>query len=233
MTTTEQLASPRLSVGDFMTREVVTVRPDTSLKEVARLLVEHRVSGLPVVESGRVVGVVSESDLLVKAHGTDAVERRPFGRVFGKSRATRDQLAKIEATTALDAMTAPAISIGPERPVMEAAATMARNHVNRLPVLDNDSLVGIISRADIARSFTRSDSELAQVIREALLYQTLWLDPARFDVVVTDGNVRIRGRVERRSTALMIERIPTLIPGVIAVDAEVEWEIDDQPTPGG
>jgi CBS domain-containing protein len=222
-----------LSVRDYMTRDVVTVPADASLRDVALLLVEHRISGLPVVEDGRVVGVVSESDLLTKAHGADGVEGRPFGRLLGESRATQDQVAKIEATSARDAMTSPPLTIGPERPVVEAAASMNRNGVNRLPVVDDGRLVGIISRGDLARAFTRSDDELADVVRDALLYQTLWLDPATFDVAVERGTVRIRGKVERRSTAGMIERIPTLIPGVIAVDADVAWEIDDHPAPGG
>ena len=113
-----------------------------------------------------------------------------------------------------------------------AGAIMARRRVNRLPVVDSELLVGIISRGDVVRVFSRSDEELAEVIRQAVLYQTLWLDPAVFEVGVTNGNVRIAGRVERRSTAEMIERIPTLIPGVIGVEADVAWEIDDQPSPG-
>ena len=221
-----------LSVRDFMTPQVVTVRPSTSLKEVAQLLAEHRISGLPVVDDQRVVGVISEGDLLAKAGGRDAVTRRPFGKVLGESRATREQLAKIDASTARDAMTAPAITIAPEQPVIEAAAIMARRQVNRLPVVTSDMLVGIISRGDVVRVFARSDAELADVIRQAVLYQTLWLDPAVFEVGVTNGNVRIRGRVQRRSTAEMIERIPSLIPGVIGVETDVSWEIDDQPSPG-
>jgi CBS domain-containing protein len=221
-----------LRVREFMTPQVVTVRTSASLKEVAQLLAEHRISGLPVVDDRRVLGVISEADLLTKVGGPDAVARRPFGRILGESSTTREQLAKIDASTAQEAMTAPAITIAPEKPVIEAAAIMARRRVNRLPVVDSELLVGIISRGDVVRVFSRSDEELAEVIRQAVLYQTLWLDPAVFEVGVTNGNVRIVGRVERRSTAEMIERIPTLIPGVIGVEADVAWEIDDQPSPG-
>jgi CBS domain-containing protein len=221
-----------LRVREFMTPQVVTVRTSASLKEVAQLLAEHRISGLPVVDDRRVLGVISEADLLAKVGGPDAVARRPFGRILGESSTTREQLAKIDASTAQEAMTAPAITIAPEKPVIEAAAIMARRRVNRLPVVDSELLVGIISRGDVVRVFSRSDEELAEVIRQAVLYQTLWLDPAVFEVGVTNGNVRIAGRVERRSTAEMIERIPTLIPGVIGVEADVAWEIDDQPSPG-
>jgi CBS domain-containing protein len=224
--------APMLTVRDLMTRDVVTVGLATPLKEVARLLVEHAVSGLPVIDGERVVGVVSEGDLLAKEQAPGEVDRRPFGRILGESRATREQLAKMEATTAGEAMSAPAVTIAPERPIVEAATAMARSGVNRLPVVDGDRLVGIISRADVMRALTRSDEELAEEIRTAVLYQTLWLDPAVFEVAVTNGVARIRGRVARRSTAELIERIPALIPGVIGVDADVSWDIDDQPYPG-
>jgi CBS domain-containing protein len=221
-----------LTVRDLMTRDVVTVGPATPLKEVASLLVEHDISGLPVVEDGRILGVVSEGDLLVTEEGLDPSERRPFGRIFGESESTRRQLAKIEAQTAGEAMTAPAITIAAERPIMEAAAIMTRTGVNRLPVVDGDKLVGLISRSDVVRAFARPDEEIAETVRQAVLYQTLWLDPAVFDVTVHGGNVKIKGRVQRRSTAEMIERIPLLVPGVIAVDAEIAWEVDDDPWPG-
>jgi CBS domain-containing protein len=221
-----------LIVRDLMTRDVMTVRPDTPLKDVARLLVEHDISGMPVVEDGRVVGVISEGDLLMTEAGMNPADRRPFGRIIGESDATRRNLAKIEALTAGEAMTAPAVTIGAERPIMEAAAIMTRGGMNRLPVVDGEQLVGLISRSDVVRAFTRPDEEIAEVIRQAVLYQTLWLDPAVFDVAVRDGNVRIEGRVERRSTAQMIERIPLLVPGVITVEADIAWQVDDETWPG-
>ena len=146
-----------LKVRDLMTPEVVTVRPTTPIKDAAGLLVEHRISGMPVVDdSGRVVGVISEGDLIVKEHGADPVQRRPLARIFGDSPETRAQLAKIVALTAGDAMTAPAITIKADDLVAEAAATMARSRVNRLPVIDGDELVGVVSRADIVRAFVRA-----------------------------------------------------------------------------
>jgi CBS domain-containing protein len=212
-----------------MTREVVTARPEMPIKKVATLLIEHGISGMPVLDDDRrVVGVVSEGDLLVKEQGADAVDRRPLARIFGDSRATRAQLAKVRALTAGDAMTAPAITTTPDASVTEAAATMTRRQINRLPVVEGEVLVGMISRADLVRAFVRSDEELAATIRDEVLYRTLWLDPARFDVAVTNGKVRILGRVERRSTAEMIERVISLVPGVVGVAAELPWEVDDR-----
>ncbi len=218
-----------LKVRDLMTGEVVTVLPTTPIKDVARLLVEHRISGMPVVDDGgRIVGVVSEGDLIFKEQAPDSVERRPLARIFGDSPATRAELAKVLALTAGDAMTAPAITVVADSLVAEAAATMTRNRVNRLPVVEGDMLVGVVSRADVVRALVRTDEELAESIREDVLYGTMWLDPGLFDVVVTDGKARIRGRVERRSEAEMIERIAMMVPGVIGVTTELTWELDDR-----
>lgn len=217
-----------LKVRDLMTADVVTVRPTTPIKDAARLLVEHRISGMPVVDGGRVVGVISEGDLIVKEHGADPVERRPLARIFGDSPETRAQLAKIVALTAGDAMTAPAITISADALVAEAAATMMRRGVNRLPVVDGDELVGVVSRADIVRAFVRTDEELAEAIREDVLYKTLWLDPSLFEVVVTKGKARIRGQVERRSEADVIERIAMMVPGIVGVENELTWTLDDR-----
>jgi CBS domain-containing protein len=218
-----------LKVRDLMTPEVVTVHPTTPIKDVARSLVDHRISGMPVVDDdGRIVGVVSEGDLIVKEQGKDAAERRPLARIFGDSPATRAQLAKGLALTAGDAMTAPAVTVSADALVGEAAAIMTRKRINRLPVVDGDTLVGVVSRADIVRAFVRTDEELAGAIRDDVLYRTLWLDPGSFDVVVTDGKAQIGGQVERRSEAEMIERIAAMVPGVTGVATELTWKLDDR-----
>jgi CBS domain-containing protein len=216
-----------------MTQDVVSVQPDMHLKDVARLLVERRVSGVPVLDDGRVLGIVSEADLLINELGPDGVARRPLARLLGESQATREQFAKVEARTAGEAMSTPAITITADRPVTEAAATMTDRGINRLVVVDDDALVGIITRADIVRAYVRTDDELAETVREAISYKTLWKDPGAVEVTVHDGNVSIRGRVERRSTAAMVQRIAEMIPGVVGATADVDWEFDDQPMPGG
>lgn len=217
------------TVQDVMTRTVTSVERATPLKEVAQLLVDQRISGVPVVdEDGLVVGVVSEADFLVKEQGAEAIRRRRFGRVLGESRDSRATLAKIEAATAGEAMTSPAITIGPASHIGEAAAIMTGNHVNRLPVVEDGRLVGIVTRADLVRAYVRSDEELARTIRHDVLLRILWLDPTPFTVVVKDGVASISGRVERRSTAEMIERAVTMVPGIVDVKADVTWSIDDR-----
>jgi CBS domain-containing protein len=214
-----------MTVRDVMTKAVLTVHLITPIKEVAQALVDNEISGVPVVDvDGTVLGVVSEADLLVKERGADAIHHRPLARFFGESEQSRAQLAKIWAITAAQAMTSPAFTIASGRPIHEAAATMLSRRVNRLPVVDDGRLVGIISRADLVRAYVRS--ELDATIRREVILISLWLDPAPFTVVVNDGVVSISGRVERRSTAEMIERSVRMVGGVIDVEASVTWSMD-------
>ncbi len=225
-----------LTIRDVMVRTVVTVGPRTPLKDVAQSLIDHRISGLPVVDDdGSVLGVVSEADVLLKEGGADAIKHRSLARVRGESREARAQLAKVAASTAGEAMTAPAITIGPDGSIAEAAALMTGRRVNRLPVVEGGHLVGIVSRADLVRAFIRSDDELARIIREDVLLRVLWLDPELFTVEVVDGLAGIGGHVERRSTTEMIERCIGLVPGIVGVRMSVGWSLDDsrrEPTGG-
>ena len=124
-------------------------------------------------------------------------------------------------------MTSPAVTITSGRPIHEAAAIMTARRINRLPVVDNGKLVGIVSRGDLVRAYVTSDDELARTIGHDVILRMLWLDPARFTVVVTDGKVSISGQVDRRSTAEMVEHAVRMVPGVVDVHASVTWSTDD------
>ena len=220
--------SSMLTVRDVMTRSVVSVHRSTPLKEVAQALIDNGISGVPVVDvDGAVLGVVSEADLLVKEQGPDAIRHRRMARFFGDSSESRAQLAKLAAVTAGEAMTTPAVTIGSARPIREAAALMTARKMNRLPVVDEGRLVGIVTRADLVRAYVRSDDELAGTIRDEVLLHILWLDPTLFQVAVTDGVASISGRVQRRSTAEMIAPTVSMVPGVMDVRADVTWAVDD------
>ncbi len=217
-----------MTVRDVMTTSVISVSHDAPLKDVANLLVEHGISGLPVVDADkRVVGVVSEADFLLKESGADAMPHRRLERLLGETKATRTYRAKLEATTAAEAMTSPAITVGPSHSISEAARTMTRHAVNRLVVLDDGRLVGIVTRADLVRAYVRSDQELAETIRQDVVRRILWLDPAGFVVNVEDGVATIVGGVESRSTAEMVGRAVAMVPGIVDVRADVTWSLDD------
>jgi len=211
-----------MKIEDVMSRDVVTVDPSTPLREVAALLAEKRISGLPVVSEGRVVGVVSEADVLAKERG-ETHERGGLLSFLVQDRATAE--LKLEARTAGEAMSAPAITIRPDRPLPEAAGVMIDEGVNRLPVVDeNGQLLGIVTRADLVKAFVRSDAELAEEIREDVLLKALWIPPEAVSVSVDEGVVTLTGHVENRATAEILPQFVQRVPGVVSVLAEVTWD---------
>ena len=216
-----------MTVGDVMTTSVVTVKESTPLKDVAAVLVESGISGVPVVDdAGAVVGVVSEGDFLFKETGPEVAPGR-IGRLFGDQKAAHARQQKLEATTAGEAMTSPAITVRAGQTLAEAARLMTGRLVNRLVVMDGDKLVGIVSRADLVRAFVRADEELANTIRDEVLLRIMWLDPAGFRVRVTHGVATITGHAERRSTAEAIESAVAMVPGIVGVKADITWSMDD------
>jgi CBS domain-containing protein len=209
----------KMIVAQLMTRDVLTVTPETPLKEVAALLASRKITGLPVVADGRVVGVVSQADILFKEHGY--VERRRF-------QLRRPGGTKAAAATAGEAMTSPAVTTTSRRHIDEVARLMTRVGVNRLPVVDSGKLVGIVSRADLVRAFTRSDEEIASEIYDDVLGRTFWLPSHELDVKVREGVVSLRGTLETRTLAGLLPRFVQAVPGVVRVDADVAWRVDDR-----
>jgi CBS domain-containing protein len=215
-----------MRVKDVMTEEVKTVAPDTPLKEVARVLTELGVSGLPVVDEGKVVGVVSEADILVKERGSNPPRHGLVGLLFDEG---VDHGWKLQAETAGEAMTSPAITIGALRPVTEAAGKMIDRKINRLPVVDDDGeLLGIVTRADLVRAFVRSDEEIAGEIREDVVLHTLWIAPEQVAVKVENGVVELSGHVGTKADAELVASLTRRVPGVMSVKSDVTWDFDDE-----
>jgi CBS domain-containing protein len=216
-----------MNVRDVMTSHVATVLPTTSLKEVATILAERGISGLPVVdEAGGVVGVVSEGDILFKERGPRE-PKRALPRLADSSRASAD--LKLKARTAGEAMTAPAKTIEPWRPVSAAAAQMLDESVNRLPVVDDQGrLVGIVTRADLVRAFVRPDAELEREIREDVLTRALLLETAGDVAVSVDGGkVTLDGFIGKRTDAELVAALVAKIPGVVEVASSIRWREDN------
>jgi CBS domain-containing protein len=218
-----------MHVSEIMKRSVVTVRPDESLRDVAGRLVEHGISGVPVVgDSGAVLGIVSEADFLIRERGLTEARPRLLDRLFGRA-AERPaaELAKLAAKTAGEAMTSPAIVVTADTPVREAARIMSDRQINRLPVIEGERLVGIVTRADIVRAFVRTDEELRRAILDDVVRRAMWLDDRQVSVDVDGAVVRITGTVERRSDVATLERLVREIPGVLDVELDVSWRLDD------
>lgn len=215
-----------MKISEVMTRDVRAVSPETPLKEVATLLSEKRISGVPVVDGDeRVVGIVAESDIVRQEQGAER-ERGLLARVV------EGPPIRLEARTAAEAMNAPAVTIGPDAEVAEAARLMTEHGVNRLPVVDEDGrIAGIVTRADLVRAFARPDDEIERELREEVLLRTLWIDPARVQVSVRDGEVTLEGEVEQKADAELLEYFASRVPGVVAVRPNLRWLIEEPRLP--
>jgi CBS domain-containing protein len=223
---TDALNAARANDGDMriqeiMTRDVITVAPETPLKDVARLLIANRISGVPVCgPNGAVLGVVSEVDILRKEEGISPELARPLAWL---ARRLDGELDKIGSHTARESMSAPALTVRPTQHVAEVARLMVDHSVNRLPVVSQDGLVGIVSRADLVRAFVRSDSEIEHEIRTDVLLRTMLLEPGEVHVAVENSVVRLRGHVRAKEDAEIVERCVRRVPGVLEVENGLRW----------
>ncbi|MFI9025220.1 CBS domain-containing protein [Streptomyces sp. NPDC053560] len=215
------------SVSDVMNRDVVTAEPAMVFKDIARLLAQHRISGAPVVDGdGKVLGVVSETDLMARQTVQDDERPRRFPHLtLDGARAVR---AKSRATTVADLMTKPAITVGPRQSLVEAARVMARHHCNRLPVIDAEGrLMGIVTRGDLLGVFLRSDDDIRKEVVDEVLVRTLWLEPRTIDVSVHGGTVTLTGTLQRRSEIPLALRLTSRIDGVVEVIDHLGYQEDD------
>jgi CBS domain-containing protein len=213
-----------MKVQEVMQEQVKTVRVDTSLKDAAGLLAEHGISGLPVVNGdGEVLGVVSEADILVKTHGPRPERGTVFERLLGP--VDPKLAAKTQALTAGEAMTAPAVTIRRDAQVSEAAGLMAKLGINRLPVVEQGRLVGILTRADVVRAFIRADDAIAAEIGEDVVGRVFWLSPDRVQVGVEDGKVTLDGELDHESIATLLAEHVRRVPGVVSVDSRLRWKV--------
>jgi CBS domain-containing protein len=207
-----------MKVRHVMTETVFTVTPDTPLKAVATRMLEYGISGMPVVDGERVLGVISETDILFKERV--APDRK--GLVDWLVHYAEDPpLAKLEARTAGEAMTTPAVTITPERTVADAAALLLDLRIDRLPVIEGGELVGIVTRADLIRAFTRDDEEVERDIRQNGALHRLWIDPDQVQVTVEDGNVVLSGTVDTPDQAESLVAFAERTPGVVSVESRL------------
>jgi CBS domain-containing protein len=212
----------KATVKDVMSTEVVAVRRGASFKEMAASLRQYRISAFPVIDDdGKVIGVVSEADLLAKEALADGQAGIP-GAVTGLLH--HKQHEKAGALTAGEMMTHPAVTVRPGDTVEYAARMMYTLQVKRLPVTDaGGHLIGIVSRSDVLSVFDRPDSEiLAEITDDVILHEFL-IDPAMFVVTIRDGVVTIRGNLE--SAKLGHELVAKIrgVRGVVAVRDELSY----------
>lgn len=148
-----------LLAQDIMTKDVITVHPQTPVRELATLLLNHKISGVPVVdEAGKVLGVVTESDLIFqnkKVHLPTAVAILDAFLFLERPEKLEQEMKKIAGSMAGDICSAELISVTPETPLDELATLMAEKKMHTLPVLDGGKLAGVIGKSDIIRTIAQ------------------------------------------------------------------------------
>lgn len=213
----------RHTVDTIMTRNVVSVRPNATFKQIATILAEHDISAVPVTDfQDRIIGVVSEADLLTQ-------QTQPETRRFPWQRPGRNV-----ATVASEIMTTPAITVGDKADITSVARLLANRGIKRVPVVDAENrLLGIVSRHDLVRVFTRPDDEITREIRRDMFEHALWVDPLTIDVRVGGGVVTLRGQVERRSLVPIAGTLCQRVTGVVDVVNELTYALDDSKVSDG
>lgn len=206
----------RLRARDVMTTPVHTVGPETPVPEVARLLVERHISGVPVVdETGRLVGIVTEADLLPKEAGPAGL---PLTALLGPEAPpeVREHLRRYRGRVVREVMTREVVTATEDTPVQQLAALMLRKQVNRVPIVRGERVVGIVTRNDVLRTFFRKDEELEGAARETL--RDLELDPDRVQVQAREGVLTVCGEVASPERARLVELVLRALDGVVDVD---------------
>jgi CBS domain-containing protein len=217
-----------MNVREAMTSKVVAVQPGTSVKGTAQALLDNGVSGVPVLDDeGRLVGIVSEADLLPKESldgglfgpGVHVIEGSSGEDVVGQTR-------RALALRARDLMSSPVHTTSPNVSLREAARRMAERHIRRMPVVENGKLVGILTVHDVLKAFASSDAATGHDVELAL--ERGGVAPPRhcIDVQVTDGVVELRGTTNGSDSLLHILATVRAVDGVVAIrdDITVEFE---------
>ena len=216
-----------MKARDIMTSPVITVGPDTLVRHIAGLLYEHRISAVPVLEAGKLVGIVSEADLLHRHEiGTDRSARSWWLQLFSADRSISDYV-RSHATRARDIMTKDVVSVTPDTPVAQIATLLENRGVKRVPVLEGERLAGIVSRSNLVQALA-AKGRLMKVgdsgdsaIRARLcaeLERQPWWQPTLSNVIVTDGVVHYYGVVDNEEQRQPARIAAENVPGVRGVE---------------
>ncbi len=217
-----------MQARDIMTKAVISVRPDTTVRDVAILMTEKHVSGLPVIDAdNKLVGIISQGDLLHRRElGTEA-KHKWWLSIFANPDTMAREYTKSHGLRARDVMTRHVTSVDESAELADVAAVLDYANIKRVTVLDNGRLVGIIARSDLVKALSKvppaerkigvANNSLHQTLTQKLRRQP-WLESSFLNLAVADGVVQLWGYVgtadQRRALHAMIEETE----GVTAID---------------
>ena len=231
-----------MKARDIMTSQVITAGPDTAVRHIAALLFKHRISALPVLENGKLVGIVSEADLLHRHEiGTEGTARSSswWLQLLSADRSVAEYV-KSHATRARDIMTKDVISVAPDTPIAQIARLLEKHGVKRVPVLQDGRLVGIVSRSNLVQTLAArgrrmkvgdSGDGAIRVRLSAELERHPWWRSTTSNVIVTDGIVHYFGTVDSEDQRQAARVAAENMPGVRGVRdhrvpiAAIAWSV--------
>jgi CBS domain-containing protein len=218
-----------VTAREIMSAPVITVAPDAPVRDVVALKVRYGISGLPVVdEQGRLLGIVTEADILRKE---DRPQPSPpivpgHGRSLWLERRV-DQYQQLTGTTAGELMTEHVLTAREDTHVHALVHLMLAHGINRVPIVRDGRVVGIVSRADVLGVFLRDDEDIVSEVRRSLARE-VDLDPSVVTILCKEGVVTMSGRVGRRSERDLVVTWTRAVDGVVGVDAEhLTYSVDD------
>lgn len=220
-----------MKVSDIMTRSVVTVNPRTTVRELATLMADKRISGVPVItDDGALVGVVSESDLLHRAELGTEKRRKWWLRVLTDTDQLARDFTKSHGQTARDVMVRYVVTVGPDADLADAADIMDTHRIKRLPVVESGRLVGILTRGDLVRALVRAetakssrklDNATVHAALQERMKQQSWLDSSLINVIVEDGVVKLAGYVQSSEQRDALRVLAQETDGVTRVETAI------------
>lgn len=224
-----------MKARDIMTTKIVTVSPDTQVRDVAALMIEKQISGIPVLkENGMLVGIISEGDFLRRPEIGTEKHRRRWLSFFTRADEQAREFTKSHALKAEDVMTTPVIHVSEDTSLSEVVETMEQHKVKRVPVLDDGNLVGIVTRRDILRALAwqaapmppppESDSAIRAIMNDILKNEE-WAMSAVVNVIVSDGVVHLWGVIDSDEQRRALRVAAENISGVTAVEDHLSFSL--------
>jgi CBS domain-containing protein len=221
-----------MKASDVMTRKVLTVGPETSVANAIQMMLDNNVSGLPVLDNGKVVGILTEGDLLRRGEtGTERHRPRWLEILMGPGRMAGEYV-RAHGRRVKELMTADLVSVGGDTPLDEVVGLMERRRIKRVPVIEGEALVGVVSRLDLLRALLRaieaqhsedgSDDEIHEQIL-AELAKAAWVPRDGFSIAVKDGVVDLNGVILEEKEREALRVVAENVPGVKAVVDHLVW----------
>ena len=222
-----------MKAADVMTPNVLTVGPESSVAQAIRLMLDNNISGLPVLAADRkVVGILTEGDLLRRGEtGTERHRPRWLEILMGPGRAAGDYV-RTHGRKVEDIMSTDLVNVAADTPLDEVVGLMERRRIKRVPVVEGDALIGIVSRADLLRSLlgvldaqpaeSRRDEEILELI-QAELAKRSWVPRDGLSISVKDGVVDLNGVILEEKEREALRVVAENTPGVKAVEDHLVW----------